>query len=61
MGMEATHSPYMMKVKFFHKNGYEGDAFTLHDESQTLSFMKKTPQNRSSAANPNPQKNSTLG
>ena len=23
------------------KNGYEGDAFTLHDESQTLSFMKK--------------------
>ena len=41
MGMEATHSPYMMKVKFFHKNDYEGDAFTLHDESQTLSFMKK--------------------
>ena len=25
------------------KNGYEGDAFTLHDESQTLSFMKKIP------------------
>lgn len=42
MGMEATHSPYMMKVKL-------------------LLSLKKTPQNRSSAANPNPQKNSTLG
>ena len=33
-----------MKVKLFlsSKNGYEGDAFTLHDESQTLSFMKKS-------------------
>mgnify|MGYP006895485165 CR=1 FL=1 len=49
MGMKATPSPYMMKVKLFHeKNGYEGDAFTLHDESQTLSFMKKKAANRSS-------------
>ena len=30
---------HIKKIK--KKNDYEGDAFTLHDESQTLSFMKK--------------------
>ena len=38
------------------KNGYEGDAFTLHDESQTLSFMKKSAAEPKLCGEPNPQK-----